>query len=39
MGVVILTKRVKGLYDKKKIKTLKEEMEEDIRREKDLPCS
>lgn len=31
-GVVILTKRVKGLYDKKNFKTLKKEMEEDIRR-------
>jgi hypothetical protein len=35
---VTLTKQVKDLYDKN-FKSLKKEMEEDIRRWKDLPCS
>jgi len=35
---VTLTKEVKGLHDKN-FKSLKEEIEEDIRRWKDLPCS
>ena len=33
-----LTKEVKGLYDKN-FKSLKKEIEEDLRRWKDLPCS
>ena len=36
--VVILTKEVKDLYDKN-FKSLKKEIEEDLRRWKDLPCS
>jgi hypothetical protein len=35
---VTLTKEVKDLYDKN-FKSLKKEMEEDLRRWKDLPCS
>jgi hypothetical protein len=35
---VTLTKKVKALYDKN-IKSLKKEIEEDLRRWKDLPCS
>jgi hypothetical protein len=35
---VILSKDVKDLYDKN-FRTLKKEMEEDLRRWKDLPCS
>jgi hypothetical protein len=35
---VILTKQVKDLYDKN-FKSLKKEIEEDLRRCKDLPCS
>jgi hypothetical protein len=35
---VTLTKEVKDLYDKD-FKTLKKEIEEDLRRWKDLPCS
>jgi hypothetical protein len=35
---VTLTKEVKDLYDKN-IKSLKKEIEEDLRRWKDLPCS
>jgi hypothetical protein len=35
---VTLTKKVKDLYDKN-FKTLKKEIEEDLRRWKDLPCS
>ena len=35
---VILTKQVKGLYDKN-FKSLKKEMEEDLRKWKNLPCS
>jgi hypothetical protein len=35
---VILTKEMKDLYDKK-FKSLKKEIEEKIRRWKDLPCS
>jgi len=35
---VILTKQVKDLYNKN-FKTLKKEIEEDLRRWKDLPCS
>jgi hypothetical protein len=35
---VTLTKQVKDLYDKN-FKSLKKEMEEDLRRWKDLPCS
>jgi hypothetical protein len=35
---VTLTKEVKGLYDKN-FKSLKKEIEEDLRRWKDLPCS
>jgi hypothetical protein len=34
---VILTKEVKDLYDKN-FKSLKKEIEEDLRRWKDLPC-
>ena len=36
--VVTLTKEVKDLYNKN-FKSLKEEIEEDLRRWKDLPCS
>jgi len=36
--VVTLTKQVKDLYDKN-FKLLKKEIEEDLRRWKDLPCS
>jgi hypothetical protein len=36
--VVTLTKEVKGLYDKN-FKSLKKQIEEDLRRWKDLPCS
>ena len=35
---VTLTKQVKDLYDKN-FKSLKKEIEEDIRKWKDLPCS
>ena len=35
---VTLTKEVQDLYDKN-FKTLKKEIEEDLRRWKDLPCS
>ena len=35
---VTLTKQVKDLYDKN-FKSLKKEIEEDLRRWKDLPCS
>jgi hypothetical protein len=35
---VTLTKKVKDLYDKN-FKSLKKEIEEDLRRQKDLPCS
>jgi len=35
---VTLTKQVKNLYDKN-LKSLKKEIEEDLRRWKDLPCS
>jgi hypothetical protein len=35
---VILTKQVKDLYDKN-FKSLKKDIEEDLRRWKDLPCS
>ena len=35
---VILTKKVKDLYDKN-FKSLKTEIKEDLRRWKDLPCS
>ena len=35
---VILNKRVKKLYDKN-FKSLEKEMEEDLRKWKDLPCS
>jgi hypothetical protein len=35
---VTLTKEVKDLYDKN-FKSLKKEVEEDLRRYKDLPCS
>jgi hypothetical protein len=35
---VTLTKEVKDLYDKN-FKSLKKEIEEDLRRQKDLPCS
>ena len=35
---VTLTKEVKDLYDKN-FKSLKKEIEEDLRRWKDLPCS
>jgi hypothetical protein len=35
---VTLTKQVKDLYDKN-FKSLKKEIEEDLRRCKDLPCS
>ena len=35
---VTLTKEVKDLYDKN-VKSLKKEIEEDLRRWKDLPCS
>jgi hypothetical protein len=35
---VTLTKQVKDLYDKS-FKSLKKEIEEDLRRWKDLPCS
>jgi hypothetical protein len=35
---VTLTKEVEGLYDKN-FKSLKKEIEEDLRRWKDLPCS
>jgi hypothetical protein len=35
---VDLTKEVKELYDKN-FKSLKEEIKEDLRRQKDLPCS
>jgi hypothetical protein len=36
---VTLTKQVKDLYDKNFFKSLKKEIEEDLRRQKDLPCS
>ena len=35
---VTLTKKVKDLYDKN-FKSLKKEIEEDLRKWKDLPCS
>jgi hypothetical protein len=35
---VTLTKEVKDLYDKN-FKSLKKDIEEDLRRSKDLPCS
>jgi hypothetical protein len=38
MGLCSLTKEVKDLYDKN-FKSLKKEIEEDIRRWEDLPCS